>query len=98
MSARKEPKRAAFLIPVETYVNAKGEERTRAAIGGDEEVAGKLIDFLKENADAHLETPEETGRARMFSGFGKGKMDANQGRRTRIVKPRRGGGGFSTAA
>lgn len=95
MSARKEPK-AAFLLPVETYVNAKGEERTRAAIGGDEEVAGKLIEFLKENADAHLETPEETNRARMFSGFGKGSMDASQGRRTLIVRKRRGGG-FSTA-
>ncbi len=97
MSANKEEAdKAAFLIPVEKYVNARGEKRMRGAVGGDPEAAEALIHLLEETADAHLETPEETAKARQFSGFGKGSMDASQGRRTKIVLKRRPGG-FPTA-
>lgn len=92
MSARKEPKGRAFLIPLEKYVNSRGEERTRGVVGGEtDEARDELVNYLQEHADARLETPEETARARMFSGFGEGKMDASQGRRTKIVLKRRGG-------
>ena len=97
MSARKEPKGAAFVIPIEKYVNARGQTRTRGVVGGETiEARDELVEYLKKNADAHEETPEETARARSFSGFGDGKLDPSQGRRTKIVL-KRGGGRFPTA-
>lgn len=97
MSAQKDSEmKAAFLLPVEEYVDKKGNKRTRAAVGGDPEAADAMIKYLQETADAHLETPEETARARSFAGFGKGSMDASKGRRTKIVLKRRSGGGFPT--
>jgi len=86
MSARKEPKGRAFLIPLESYVNARGETRTRGVAAGETvEAREELVDYLKKHADAHEETPGETAKARAFSGFGEGKMNASRGSRTKIV-------------
>jgi len=89
MSARKEPgSKFAFLLPVEKYTDAKGRSRMRAVVGGDVEARDALVKHLEETADAHVETPEETARAKMFSGFGNGRMDASRGSRTKVVYKR----------
>lgn len=86
MSARKEPgSKVAFMLPVEKYTDGKGQQRMRAAIGGDEEAADALVKYLEETADAHVETPQETARARMFTGIGEGKMDPSRASRTKLV-------------
>lgn len=78
MSARKEPgSKFAFLLPVEKYTDAKGRSRMRAVVGGDVEARDALVKHL-----------EETARAKMFSGFGNGRMDASRGSRTKVVYKR----------